>query len=158
MQEGQFATGAVGLALQNTLTHVCPIVEDGPPGALDPTVMWRHEDLVQEWLQVVVGLHSYKSTIAAVGVAHDKVIDLQQFLPSGRIMYLLDLLFYQGRTRSDSDSTVRCLWPLKRHSHRFISQMDQGDAGLHGSDVEEGVVRLPHWEHSTFRCHFADGI
>lgn len=109
MQEGQFATGAVGLALQNTLTHVCPIVEDGPPGALDPTVMWRHEDLVQEWLQVVVGLHSYKSTIPAVGVAHDKVIDLQQFLPSGRIMYLLDLLFYQGRTRTDSDGTVRCL-------------------------------------------------
>ena len=57
------------------LSHVCPIVEDGPPGALDPTVMWRHEDLVQEWLQVVVGLHSYKSTIAAVRVAHDKVID-----------------------------------------------------------------------------------
>ena len=71
--------------------------------------MWRHEDLVQEWLQVVVGLHSYKSTIAAVAVAHEKVIDLQQFLPSGRIMYLLDLLFYQGRTRTDSDGTVRCL-------------------------------------------------
>lgn len=109
MQEGQFATGAVGLALQNTLTHVCLIVEDGPPGALDPTVMWRYEDLVQEWLQLVVGLHSYKSTKTAVRVAHDKVIDLQQFLPSGRIMYLLDLLFYQGRTRSDSDGTVRCL-------------------------------------------------
>ena len=44
------------------------------------------------------------------------------------------------------------------HSHRFISQMDQGDAGLHGSDVEEVVVRLPHWEHSTLCCHFADGI
>lgn len=86
MQEGHLATGAVGLAFEDTLSHVGPIGEDGPQGALDPTIFWHREDLVQEWLRVICSLHSHKATLAAVGVVHEEVIHHEQFLLSGKII------------------------------------------------------------------------
>jgi len=113
MQGGHLATGAVGLAFEDTLTHVGPIVEDGPQGALDPTIFWHCEDLVQEWLRVICSLHSHKATVAAVGVVHEEVIHLAQFLLLEKIIYLVDFVFHQGRPPTDSERSSALSIPIE---------------------------------------------
>lgn len=51
-------------------------------------------------------MHSDKPTIAAVRVVHQEMISLQQFLLSGRIIYVSDFVFNQGCAPTCSEWSI----------------------------------------------------
>lgn len=98
MHERNFGACTVGLALQNALAHVRPMLQYWPQGVLNPTVMWRRDELVQERVGLIPGLHGDKSTVTTISTVHQELIRLEQLLLPGRIIYETDFVGNQGRT------------------------------------------------------------
>ena len=73
MEKRQFAASTIGLPFQHTLTHVSPVIEKRPEGALDPAVDRRRKYLVEKGHGVLIGLESDKTPIATVVITDLKL-------------------------------------------------------------------------------------